>query len=289
MVPREIKKADKRPVKNGGKRNRAVRVISITSGKGGVGKTNIAANMSYILSKMGKKVLLVDADAGLANVDVVLGITSEYNLHHVLNGEKRLPDVIVEGPGGFKILPAASGIQSMAELSKGQKLTLLEELNDLDEDLDFVLIDTAAGIAGNVMYFNMAAKEIIVVVTPDPTSLTDAYALIKVMYQNYAVKRFMILANMVEGSQEAEKIYIRLSNAADHFLNISVDYLGHICSDRKVRAAVRKQSLLVEMYPDSKASEGLFEVTQGLYQRHPEDAASGTIRFFGGATVDNND
>ncbi|TFG90592.1 MAG: MinD/ParA family protein, partial [Syntrophobacterales bacterium] len=176
-----MKKAEKQPVKRGGKRNRAIRVVSITSGKGGVGKTNIAANMAYILSKMGKKVLLVDADAGLANVDVVLGITSEYNLQHVLSGEKRLPDVIVEAPGGFKILPAASGIQSMAELSKGQKLTLLEELNDLNEDLDFVLIDTAAGIAGNVMYFNMVANEIIVVVTPDPTSLTDAYALIKVM------------------------------------------------------------------------------------------------------------
>ncbi|TFG92079.1 MAG: MinD/ParA family protein, partial [Syntrophobacterales bacterium] len=224
----------------------------------------------------------------LANVDVVLGISSEYNLHHVLSGEMRLSDVIVEGPGGIKILPAASGIQSMAELSKGQKLTLLEELNDLNEDFDFVLIDTAAGIAGNVMYFNVAAKEIIVVVTPDPTSLTDAYALIKVMYQNYAVKRFMILANMVEGSHEAGEIYMRLSNAVDHFLNISVDYLGYICSDRKVRTAVRKQRLLVEAYPDSKAGEGLFGVTQELYQRHPEDPEPGTMKFFSGAIVDSN-
>ncbi|NIA11266.1 MAG: AAA family ATPase [Nitrospiraceae bacterium] len=208
--------------------NRDIRVIAITSGKGGVGKTNIAANFAYIFSKMGEKVLLLDADTGLANIDVILGITPKYSLFHVLRGEKDLSEVIVQGPGGIKILPAASGIQEMAELSRGQKFTLLEELDTLNENLDFVVIDTAAGIAGNVLYFNMVAKEIIVVVSPEPTSLTDAYALIKLLYQGYAARHFMLLVNMVTGSNEAKRVYRRLSNATDHFLNLSIGYLGYI-------------------------------------------------------------
>ncbi len=179
-----------------------VRVIAITSGKGGVGKTHISANLAYSLSTLGKKSLILDADLGLANIDILLGLTPQYNLHHVLRGSKTIQEVLVEGPGNIKILPAASGIQELAELTRGQKLTLLEELNFLDGEFDFMFIDTAAGITGNVMYFNMAAKEIIVVVSPEPTSLTDAYALIKLLYQGHNEKRIMLLVNMVRNAQE---------------------------------------------------------------------------------------
>jgi len=184
---------------------RPVRVIAITSGKGGVGKTNVAANLAYHLSQMRKKTLILDADMGLANIDVILGIAPKYNLYHVLRGEKALADVIVDGPGGMKILPATSGIPEMAELSRGEKLALIDELDGLGSDLDFMLIDTAAGIAGNVIYFNVAAREIIVVVSPEPTSITDAYALIKILYNNHGEKRFMLLVNIAKNSNEASQ------------------------------------------------------------------------------------
>jgi len=184
------------PGKNGMSRDN-VRVISVTSGKGGVGKTNITVNLACLLSKMKKKILLLDADMGLANIDVILGLTPKVNLFHVLNGEKSMEEAIIRGPGGIMILPSASGIQEMSNLSKGQKLTLLDELRTVSTGVDFLLIDTAAGIAGNVMYFNMAAHEIIVMATPEPTSLTDAYAIIKILHQNHAKNCFRLLVNMV--------------------------------------------------------------------------------------------
>lgn len=261
--------------------NGNTRVIAITSGKGGVGKTNITANLAYIFSKMGKKTLLLDADTGLANIDVILGITTKYNLSHVLRGEKTLSEAIVEGPGGIKILPATSGIRGMAELSKGQKFTLLEELDELDEDFDFMLIDTAAGISDNVMYFNMVAREIIVVVSPEPTSLTDAYALIKMLYQDYKAKHFMLLVNMVKNSNEAVEVYTRLSNATNHFLGLPIEYLGHIPYDQNVSKAVRKQKLLAEIFSDSKASKSMFKIIEKLCLKQPKDYENGTIKFFG--------
>lgn len=271
------------------KRNSNVRVIAVTSGKGGVGKTNIAANFAYLLSKWGKRILLLDADAGLANIDVILGITPQYNLSHVLHGEKNLSEVIVHGPGGMKILPAASGIQEMAELSRGHKLTLIEELDDLNEDLDFMFVDTGAGISGNVMYFNMLAKEIIVVVSPDPTSLTDAYALIKVLHQGYGAKRFMILVNMADSPGEAINVYKRLSKATDHFLNLSIEYIGYVPCDTSIQESVRKQSLLSEMFPSSKAGRQLFLIARKLCAEQAEDPEKGMIKFFGNVFVDRND
>ncbi len=263
------------------KRDKDIRVIAITSGKGGVGKTNIAANFAYIFSKMGQRVLLLDADTGLANIDVILGIAPEYSLFHVLHGEKTLSQVTVQGPGGIKILPATSGIQEMAELSGDQKLTLLKELDGFIEDLDFVFIDTAAGIAENVMYFNMLAEEMIVVVSPEPTSLTDAYALIKLLYHSYGAKRFKLLVNMVTGPGEAKDVYGRLNNATDHFLNLSIEYLGYILCDKTVHEAVKQQTMLVQFSPHSKASECLFMVAEKLYQERPEDCESRTAKILG--------
>lgn len=261
--------------------NSNTRVIAITSGKGGVGKTNITANFAYVFAKMGKRILLLDADTGLANIDVILGITPKYNLCHVLSGEKTLSEAVVEGPGGIKILPASSGIQGMANLSKGQKLTLLEEMDGLDEDFDFMLIDTAAGISDNVMYFNMVAREIIVVVSPEPTSLTDAYALIKILYQSYKTRRFMLLVNMARDSNEAVVVYTRLSNATNHFLGLPIEYLGCIPYDQNVSKAVRKQKLLAEIFSDSKASESMSKIIEKLCMKQPKDYENGTIKFFG--------
>jgi flagellar biosynthesis protein FlhG len=265
---------------------RQVRVITITSGKGGVGKTNITANLAYYLSAMKKKVLVLDADTGLANIDLILGLTPQYNLYHVLKGDRSIAETVIQGPGGIMILPASSGILEMAELTRGQKLTLLNELNVFQEEIDFLLIDTAAGITGNVMYFNSAAKEIIVVVSPEPTSLTDAYALIKLLYQHHAKKRFRLLINMVKTAAEAKEVYERLSCATDHFLNLTIDYLGYILNDEKLTQAVRRQKALAELYPHSPASKCLFAVAEKLCMERPESNDRGSIEFFWESLID---
>lgn len=257
-----------------------IRVISVTSGKGGVGKTNIAANLAYLLVKKKKMTLVLDADTGLANIDVILGINSPYNLYHVLQGEKTLQETIVKGPGGVKILPSSSGIPEMADLSRGQKLTLMDELNTLNDSLDFMLIDTGAGISSNVMYFNMAAKEIIVVTTPEPTAMTDAYAVIKVLYQRHAKRRFRLLVNMVRSEAEAKEVYARLSNATDHFLNLTIEYLGHIVLDDKIREAVRQQKLVTELYPQCPAARCLAKISEKISTETLEEHENGGIKFF---------
>lgn len=278
------------PVRKGRRINADIKVLAVTSGKGGVGKTNIAANMAYLFSTMGKRVLLLDADAGLANIDVLLGISPHYNLSHLLCGEKTLSEVIVRGPGGIMIIPAASGMQEMTELSAGQKLTLLEELDNFDEKVDVMVIDTAAGITGNVMYFNMAAKDIVVVVSPDPTSLTDSYALIKVLSRGYATHHFMIVANMVKDAGEGFEVYKRLSSATGHFLNVSVDYLGYVVRDRAVTESIRQQSLFTEIFPSSRASRLLAAIARDVCNQEFERRDdNGMIKFFGDAVVGRND
>ena len=233
----------------------AVKVISVTSGKGGVGKTNVVVNLAYALTQSGKKVLVLDADMGLGNIDVMLGLAPEYNLYHLINGEKSLSEVMTSGPGGMKILPAGSGIQELSELTPNQKLNLLAELDRIDNSIDIVLIDTAAGISGNVMYFNTAAQDIIVVASPEPTSMTDAYALMKILHTKYGESRFRLLVNMVRDSGEGRDVYRKLSAAADKFLNISIDYIGHIMQDKSVRMSVLNQRSVVDLYPGSDAGK----------------------------------
>jgi len=262
-----------------GEGNTRLRVIAITSGKGGVGKTNIAANLAYILTKMGKKVLIIDADTGLANIDVILGLAPKYNLYHVLTGEKTLLETIIRGPGGILVLPSSSGVQEMTDLSRGQKLTLLDELCTIGPDIDFIIIDTAAGIASNVMYFNMVAGEIIVVTSPEPTSLTDAYALIKVLHRHYGKKRFRLFVNMVKDSAEAKEVYLRLGRATGYFLNLSLEYLGYAPHDEKFKEAIRQQRPLAELYPSSPAARCLSSLAEGLCREKVEDNDWANVGF----------
>jgi flagellar biosynthesis protein FlhG len=257
-----------------------IRVISITSGKGGVGKTNITANLAYTLAGMKKRTLVIDADCGLANIDLILGLTPVYNLHHVLKGEKSLRETIIDGPGGIKILPSSSGIQEMSALSMNQKLALQDEFKVLQSPPEFVLIDTSAGITENVMYFNMVAREIIVVVTPEPTSLTDAYALIKILYQRHAKKRFRLLVNMVKSPDEAKEVYLRLAQATNHFLQLAIEHLGYIVYDENMSKAVKKQKLLAELYPDSPSIKCLREVAEKLCQPSQDNENDGITGLF---------
>jgi flagellar biosynthesis protein FlhG len=270
---------DEAPGRRGAHQNE-IGVISITSGKGGVGKTNITANLAYLLAGMKKKTMILDADCGLANIDLILGLTPKYNLYHVLKGERTLREAIVNGPGGIKILASSSGIQEMSSLSMTQKLTLQDELNALQARPDFLLIDTSAGINDNVLYFNMVAGETIVVVTPEPTSLTDAYALIKILYQRHAKKRFSLLVNMVKSPNEAKEVFLRLAQATNHFLNLAIEELGYISYDENLPRGVRQQRLLAELYPDSPSVKCLRAVAERLCGPRPERESNGGIRFF---------
>jgi flagellar biosynthesis protein FlhG len=230
------------------------RIITISSGKGGVGKTNIVANLGYALCRFGKRVLILDADLGLGNLDVLLGLTPEYNLSHVIRGEKTLSDIVVPGPGRLRILPAASGIQEMTALTLKERYEVFRQLNDFMRDFDIMLIDTAAGISSNVLYFNINADEVIVVAAPEPTSITDAYALMKVLSVKYGSDHFKLVVNSVASEQEADEVYRQISLVADRFLNIKIEFYGGIALDENVKKGVRQQKVVSELAPLSKAS-----------------------------------
>ena len=266
--------------KSNGYNSTHIRVISITSGKGGVGKTSITANLAEAFQKMRKRVLILDADLGLANMDIMLGLNPKYTISHVLKGEKSLDEVIITAPGGFKLLPAASGIQELTNLDNSQRLFLLNELDSLHDQFDLILIDTGAGISSNVMYFNYAAMERIVVVSNEPTSLTDAYALIKVLVREYHQKKFKVLINLAHNSSEADRIFKNLSIVADKYLSSpSLDYLGWIPYDKQMPASVRKQKVYLSSHPDTSASKSIMALAKRLLAE--EDAIfEGDIKFF---------
>ncbi len=234
----------------------ATRAVSITSGKGGVGKTNIVANIGYELSRSGQSVLILDADLGLGNLDILLGLAPRFNLSHVIMGEKRIDEVVVEGPGNMKILPAASGIQELTRLSKDQKIGILYELDQLLDSVDILLIDSAAGISANVLDFSVSAHETMVVVTPEPTSITDAYALMKVLALKYDEKRCRLIVNQAANDQEGREIFRQLNIVAQKFLDIEVDYFGCIPKDEIMTACVKQQRIVSQAFPESMAARG---------------------------------
>ncbi len=284
---REMVKARVRVIGSGDKihgpscEKASTRVISVTSGKGGVGKTNIVGNLAVAFSRLGKKVLVLDGDLGLANIDIIFGLSPAHNIKHVVNGEKNLSDVIVTGPEGIRIIPAGSGVQDLVHLTQGQKLNLLNEFDALEEQFDILLIDTGAGISSNVMYFSLAAEERIVVATSEPTSITDAYALIKVMYTRHGTNSFKLLVNMVEHQDEAGAVFENLSNAIVRFLNgISLEYVGFIPKDANLAKSVRQQCTVTTKYPESPSSQGFAELAGRLMAAPSETTQDGNIKFF---------
>ncbi len=235
--------------------NSKARGIAVASGKGGVGKTNIVANVAYNLIKLGKRVLIFDADVGLGNIHILLGLMPKYTLQDVLDGKKEMNDILIEGPGGIKILPASSGNKKYSELSIEEKLLLRAELEFLDNKFDYILFDIGAGISSNVMYFCTGAHEIVIISTPEPTSFADAYAIIKVLSRDYMRSSFNLVVNTVKNKAEGIDIFNRLNTVADRFqLNISLNYLGHILTDDNVTKSVREQKLFSEKYPNAPAS-----------------------------------
>ena len=256
------------------------RVLSITSGKGGVGKTVVVSNIAVSLAKQGKKVLIIDANLSLANIDVVLGILPEYNLNHFFNGEKTLEEVMVEGPYGLKILPAGSGVQQYTRLDGQLKMRLIDSLDALQEHFDVVLIDTESGLSDNVTYFNVAAQDILVVTTPEPTAMTDAYALMKLLSTQYHQKRFLLVVNETRGTAEGLDVFEKLTMVSGRYLDIFLDYLGCIPFDRKIHESVRQQQVMVDLYPDHKVAQALNTLSEKLIDVPVNNQAQGTLKFF---------
>ena len=257
------------------------RVIAVTSGKGGVGKTNLVGNMAVALSRAGNRVVIIDADVGLANIDIIFNLRPEYSIRHVVSAEKRLHQVMVESKHGIQILPGGSGFSDMTQLTEGEKLNLLNEFEALSDQTDIILVDTGAGISSNVLYFNSACDECVLVATREPTSITDAYAMMKVMSQEYGSRYFKLIVNMVDSEKDAKKVYASLSGALDKFLkNIVLEYLGYIPFDKKLQHAVQNRSLIIDTAPDSPAALSINTVAENLGKSPERISSSGALTFF---------
>ncbi|MFT5839590.1 MAG: flagellar biosynthesis protein FlhG [Flavobacteriales bacterium] len=268
--------------------SRLIKVIAVTGGKGGVGKTNVTLNTAISLAQQGKRVMVLDADLGLANVDVLLGLRVEKNLSHVLSGECTLDEVLVEGPYGIKIAPASSGSQSMTELTSTEHAGLIRAFSELQSQIDVLIVDTAAGISDMVLSFSKAAQDIIMVVCDEPTSLTDAYALIKILNKEHGIFRFKIVANMVRSMREGDELFSKLTKVTNRFLDVALELVAVIPFDENVRKSVRKQKAIVEAFPASPAALAIRKLAKKAIEWPIPNQPGGHLEFFLEQLVTNN-
>jgi flagellar biosynthesis protein FlhG len=257
-----------------------VQVIAVTSGKGGVGKTSVSTNLAVCLAESGRKTLLFDADLGMANVDVLLGLVPQYTLWDVLQGRCDLDQTLIEGPSGLRIVPATSGKRAMAELSPAEHVGLIRAFSELKEIPEIMVIDTAAGISDSVLTFSQAAQDVIVVVCDEPASITDAYALIKVLNRERDVSRIHVIANMVRSPSEGEALFAKLARVCERFLDVTVDYLAAIPHDEWMRRAIQRQQVVVEAYPAAPSAMAFRSVIRHIDKWRPAAGLRGHIEFF---------
>lgn len=257
-----------------------VKVIAVSGGKGGVGKTNVSLNTAISLAKLGKRVLVLDADLGLANVDVMLGLRVKRNLSHVLSGECELDDIIIEGPAGINIIPATSGTQSMVDLTPAEHAGLIRAFSDMQSQFDILIVDTAAGISDMVLSFCRASQDVLLVVCDEPTSITDCYALMKLLSRDHGLFKFKVVANMVRSAKEGQQLFSKLSKVTDRFLDVALELVAVIPFDENIRKSVRKQQAIVEAYPDSPASKSFKLLAENLISWPMPKQASGHLEFF---------
>lgn len=257
-----------------------VQVVAVTGGKGGVGKTSVSINLSVALAQMGRRVALLDADLGLANIDVLLGLTAKHTLEDVLAGTHSLLDVMLTGPSGVRIIPASSGTQRMAQLSAAEHAGLIHAFSELGEQLDVLIIDTAAGIADSVVSFVRAANEVLVVVCDEPGSITDAYALIKLLNRDYGLTRFRVLASMTRSTQEGQLLFNKLLQVSERFLDATLQYVGNVPFDDNLRKAIQRQRSVVEMAPRSKAALAFQTLAEKVDRWPLPSTPRGHLEFF---------
>jgi len=257
-----------------------MKVIAVSGGKGGVGKTNVSLNTAISLAYQGKRVLVLDADLGLANVDVMLGLRVQRNLSHVLSGECELDDVIIEGPAGIKIIPATSGTQSMVDLTPAEHAGLIRAFSEMQTECDVLIVDTAAGISDMVLSFTRAAQDVLLVVCDEPTSITDCYALMKLLSRDHEVFKFKVVANMVRSPKEGQQLFAKLTKVSDRFLDVAIELVGVIPFDENIRKSVRKQKAIVDAFPESPASKAFKELASNILHWPIPNQPSGHLEFF---------
>lgn len=259
---------------------RPVRVIAVTSGKGGVGKTNVSVNLSVAMAHQGKRVMLMDADLGMANVDVLLGLHPHYNLSHVINGQRSLDEVIVDGPAGIQVVPASSGVKLMAELNEVQHAGLIRAFSELHQNVDALIIDTAAGVSPSVVSFCRAAQEVLVVVCDEPASITDAYALIKLLSREHGIQRFQVLANMTSSVQDGRNLFDKLVKVTNRFLDVTLSFYGVMPYDDYMKKAIQKQKAVVEAFPRCRSSIAFKNLALKADKWPMPVKANGHLEFF---------
>ncbi len=260
--------------------NKFIRVMAVTSGKGGVGKTNIAINLSMAMADRGHAVTLMDADFGLANIDVLLNLRPLRNLEHVLKGEAELKDIVINGPNGIHIVPAASGVEMMSSLSSRQHMALVDGFGQLADITDVLVIDTSAGISNSVVQLCSAAQEVIVVVCNEPASIADAYATIKILNQDYRINRFRVLVNMVYDHHEGTGLYQRLLKVTGNYLDVSLHLMGIIPFDPGFSRASRSQRPLLTCFPNSPAALSFKKLAETADKWPKPGNSSGKMEFF---------
>ncbi len=257
-----------------------INVIAVTGGKGGVGKTNIAINLSIALADINNKVMLLDADFGLSNVDVMLGLRARNNLHHVLQNKCNIEEIIIPGPHGIQIIPASSGVGEMANLSARQHMGIIDSISHYNPSLDYFVIDTAAGISESVSLFTHLANNILIVVCDEPASLADAYALIKVLSKKGVKQKFHIIANMVDSSAHGERLFSQLEKVSNHFLEASLEYLGYIPNDEYIKKAIKKQLSVIDAFPTSRSALAFSRLAREINCRPKSTNTSGAVELF---------
>ena len=257
-----------------------IQVIAVTGGKGGVGKTNISVNLSLALAQLGKRVVLLDADLGLANVDILLGVKSDKNIADVLSGECNLADILLSTSGGIKVIPASSGTQSLVSLSSQEHAGLISAFSTISDQMDVLVVDTAAGISNTVVSFVRAAQEVLLTVCDEPSSITDSYALIKLLNRDHNVSRFRVVANMTRSDREGPNLFAKLTKVTDRFLDVLLQYAGAIPYDEYVRKSVQRQRPTLEAYPGCKASIAYKELANKVASWPVAKQSRGHLEFF---------
>ncbi|HWK75259.1 MAG TPA: MinD/ParA family protein [Povalibacter sp.] len=257
-----------------------VQVIAVTGGKGGVGKTSVAVNLATALATTGRRVMLLDGDLGLANVDVFLGLSPRHTMAHVLSGERALEEIILESPHGVQVVPGASGVANMANLSAAAHLSLVQAFSSLSSRVDVLIVDTSAGLSHSVLQFSQAAQHVLLVVCDEPASMTDAYALAKVLSRDHGVSRFRVVANMVRTPGEGETLFRKLERVTSKFLDVTLEYLGEIPEDPYLRRAIREQRPVVGAFPASPSTRAFKKLALKADKWPVPDGPRGNLEFF---------